>query len=94
MSPATLNRWIHAQSQRDTLLAGMGCTFTALILRGHTAHILHAGDSRLYRLRGESLARLTSDHLRRTDDAATLTRALGVEADLRLDYCEPAGGLA
>ena len=83
---ATLNRWIHAQSQRDTLLAGMGCTFTALILRGHTAHILHAGDSRLYRLRGESLACLTSDHLRRTGDAATLTRALGVEADLRLDY--------
>ena len=83
---ATLNRWIHAQSQRDTLLAGMGCTFTALILRGHTAHVLHAGDSRLYRLRGESLACLTSDHLRHTDDAATLTRALGVEADLRLDY--------
>ncbi len=83
---ATLNRWIHAQAQRDTLLAGMGCTFTALILRGHTAHVLHAGDSRLYRLRGGSLACLTSDHLRHTNDAATLTRALGVEADLRLDY--------
>jgi serine/threonine protein phosphatase PrpC len=83
---ATLNSWIYAQSQRDTLLAGMGCTFTALIVKGHMVHILHAGDSRLYRLRDGSLACLTSDHLRRTEDAATLTRALGVEADLRLDY--------
>ncbi|HEX4027068.1 MAG TPA: protein kinase [Rhizomicrobium sp.] len=83
---ATLNRWIHAQSQRDTLLAGMGCTLTVLILRGHTAHILHAGDSRLYRLRGGSLACLTSDHVRHSEDTTRLTRALGVEADLRLDY--------
>ena len=83
---ATLNSWIHAQSQRDTMLAGMGCTFTALILRGHAAHILHAGDSRLYRLRDGSLACLTSDHVRHLDDAAVLTRALGVEPDLRLDY--------
>ena len=83
---ATLNSWIHAQSQRDTMLSGMGCTFTALILRGHAAHILHAGDSRLYRMRGGSLACLTSDHVRRVDETTTLTRALGVETDLRLDY--------
>ncbi|HEV3117165.1 MAG TPA: hypothetical protein VGY58_08945, partial [Gemmataceae bacterium] len=30
---ATLNSWIYAQSQRDTLLAGMGCTFSALVIR-------------------------------------------------------------
>ena len=83
---ATLNSWIHAQSQRDTLLTGMGCTFTALILRGHAAHILHAGDSRLYRMRDGALACLTSDHVRRVEDTNTLTRALGVEPDLRLDY--------
>jgi serine/threonine protein phosphatase PrpC len=83
---ATLNSWIHAQSQRDTLLSGMGCTFTALILRGHAAHILHAGDSRLYRLRDGSLACLTTDHVRRVDETSTLTRALGVETELRLDY--------
>jgi serine/threonine protein phosphatase PrpC len=83
---ATLNSWIYAQSQRDTLLAGMGCTFSALVIRGHTAHILHAGDSRIYRLRDASLICFTSDHLRRSEDATTLTRALGVEPDLRLDY--------
>lgn len=83
---SSLNSWIFAQSQQDTLLEGMGCTFTTLILRGHMAHILYAGDSRVYRLRNGSLSCITSDHLRRTDDSATLTRALGVEADLRLDY--------
>jgi serine/threonine protein phosphatase PrpC len=83
---SSLNSWIFAQGQRDPLLAGMGCTFTALILRGHMAHILHVGDSRVYRLRSGSLACITSDHLRRTEDSATLTRALGVEAELRLDY--------
>ena len=83
---ASLNNWIYAQSQRDALLQGMGCTFATLILRGHMAHILYVGDSRVYRLRNGSLACITSDHLRHKDDGATLTRALGVEADLRLDY--------
>ncbi len=70
----------------------MGCTFSTLILRGHMAHILYVGDSRVYRLRSGNLACITSDHLRRTDDGATLTRALGVEADLRLDYiAQPTG---
>ena len=28
----------------------MGCTFTALVLRGRIAHVLHVGDTRAYRL--------------------------------------------
>src|ERR1700739_4706151 len=59
-----LNGWIHSQSQRDPDLAGMGCTFTALVLRGRIAHVLHVGDTRLYRLRGDRLTCLTSDHVR------------------------------
>jgi len=82
----SLNNWIYTQSQRDSLLAGMGCTFTTVIFRGHSAHILHAGDSRVYRLRNGNLVCVTSDHLRLTEDSFTLTRALGVEASLRLDY--------
>src|SRR5580698_7997024 len=45
---SSLNGWIYTQAHRDASLAGMGCTFTALILRGRSAHILHAGDSRAY----------------------------------------------
>src|SRR5580704_19558190 len=32
-----LNGWIHSQGVRDRQLMGMGCTFTALVLRGRIA---------------------------------------------------------
>ena len=35
-----LNGWIQSLGRRDPELKGMGCTFTALILRGRTAHVL------------------------------------------------------
>jgi serine/threonine protein phosphatase PrpC len=83
-----LNGWIHAQGHRDPALAGMGCTFTALVLRGRVAHVLHVGDTRAYRLSGDRLTRLTIDHVRKIGRRAshTLYRALGVETEARLDY--------
>ena len=82
-----LNGWIHAQGRLDPNLSGMGCTFTALVLRARAAHVLHVGDTRAYRLRRDRLARLTTDHVRDPEKAAnTLNRALGVEGELRLDY--------
>ena len=83
----SLNGWIHAQGRNDPDLAGMGCTFTGLVLRGRIAHLLHVGDSRAYRLSGSRLTRLTTDHVRASGNGgAVLTRALGIEAELRLDY--------
>jgi serine/threonine protein phosphatase PrpC len=82
-----LNAWINAQGRQDANLVGMGCTFTAVVLRGRLAHVLHVGDTRAYRLSGDRLTRLTIDHVR--DDrgkSPVLTRALGIEAELRLDY--------
>jgi serine/threonine protein phosphatase PrpC len=83
-----LNGWMYSQAHQDPELAGMGCTFTALVLRGRVAHLLHVGDTRAYRLRGDRLTRLTADHLREDGRGRThiLSRALGVEAELRLDY--------
>lgn len=84
-----LNGWIYAQGQRDSKLEGMGCTFTALVLRGRAAHILHVGDTRVYRLRGDRLVRLTTDHVRAHGGGGrsnTLVRALGVESEVPLDY--------
>ena len=51
----SLNGWIHSQGQRDPELTGMGCTFTALVLRGRIAHVLHVGDTRAYRLSRDRL---------------------------------------
>jgi serine/threonine protein phosphatase PrpC len=83
-----LNGWIHSQGVRDPLLMGMGCTFTALVLRGRLAHVLHAGDTRAYRLSRDRLTLLTSDHVRPGGNGRSniLTRALGVETEVRLDY--------
>ncbi len=84
----SLNGWIYALAKRDNKLTGMGCTFTTLILRGRFAHVLHVGDSRAYRLRGDRLSLLTTDHVRESTGSRSniLNRALGVEAELRLDY--------
>src|SRR5579863_10250922 len=85
---SALNGWINAMGRQDPKLAGMGCTFTALVLRGRIAHLLHVGDTRAYRLSGDRLTCLTTDHVRQegTGRSHTLTRALGVEAEVGLDY--------
>jgi serine/threonine protein phosphatase PrpC len=85
---SALNGWINSMGRQDPALAGMGCTLTALVLRGRVAHLLHVGDTRAYRLSGDRLTCLTTDHVRQdsTGRSHTLNRALGVEAEVRLDY--------
>ena len=43
-------------------LAGMGTTFTALFVENESVALLHVGDSRAYRLRGNTLEQLSADH--------------------------------
>jgi serine/threonine protein phosphatase PrpC len=87
---SSLNGWIYSQGKRDPKLAGMGCTFTAIVLRGRIAHVLHVGDTRAYRFGGDRLALLTTDHVREGTTGSgrsnILFRALGVETEVRLDY--------
>ncbi|HXQ53500.1 MAG TPA: protein kinase [Stellaceae bacterium] len=84
----SLNGWINSLGRQDPELAGMGCTFTALVLRGRVVHILHVGDTRAYRLRGDRLTCLTTDHAQGEGPGRprTLYRALGIETEVRLDY--------
>ncbi|MBP2231207.1 serine/threonine protein phosphatase PrpC [Azospirillum agricola] len=82
-----VNRWIVAQGRADPALENMASTFAGLILRHRNAHVLHVGDSRVYRLSDGQLARLTEDHtLNRPDYAHVLYRGLGIEEAVRLDY--------
>ena len=46
----------------DDRLSGMGTTLTAIALYRDKAYVLHAGDSRAYRLRGKEFLQLTKDH--------------------------------
>ncbi|MEG3753012.1 bifunctional protein-serine/threonine kinase/phosphatase [Psychromonas arctica] len=87
----SINSWLHAQTldspNRFDKNKGYVCTFSALILKSNTAHIFHSGDSRIYRLVGDSLEQLTEDHrLHVSDDVSYLTRALGIDKTLPIDY--------
>ena len=92
---SALNGWINTMGRQDPKLAGMGCTLTALVLRGRVAHILHVGDTRAYRLSGDRLTCFTTDHVRQDGAGRShiLTRALGVETEVRLDYATQPVGL-
>jgi len=81
-----INRWVYAVGRRDAALAGMACAFTGMICVGRQAHVVHVGDCRLYRLRGERLERLTADHLASPGAPQILARAVGTETDVVVDY--------
>ncbi|HEX5803981.1 MAG TPA: bifunctional protein-serine/threonine kinase/phosphatase [Azospira sp.] len=84
-----LNRWILSQSARDPELAGMATTLSAVVLRGRRYYSAHIGDSRIYLLRGGELFRLTTDHLWDHPELKNvLSRAVGLDAHLLLDYAE------
>jgi len=85
------NSWLHSQTQqsqhRFNKDRGYVCTFSALIIKSTTAHIFHAGDTRIYRLRNNSLEQLTEDHrLYISEDKSYLSRALGINPLLEIDY--------
>jgi serine/threonine protein phosphatase PrpC len=80
------NRWLHGQAHAAPALRGAATTFTAAVLRGRSATLLHVGDSRAWRLRSGKLALLTDDHVAlQADGGQRLLRAVGLEPALRLD---------
>lgn len=82
-----VNRWISTQGRIDPDLEGMACTLTALVLKERRIHLIHIGDSRLYRLRDGRLLQLTTDHTHSHPDMRhVLHRAVGMEETVRIDY--------
>ena len=56
------NARVHAAAQADPSKAGMGTTFTGILVLEDRIAVGHVGDSRAYLLRGQSLQQLTRDH--------------------------------
>lgn len=56
------NRQVYAMSRHDQALEGMGTTFCALAFTEASVVVTHVGDSRIYRMRGDELQQLTTDH--------------------------------
>jgi serine/threonine protein phosphatase PrpC len=85
------NSWLHSQGQQSPDRfdpdRGYVCTFSAMVIKSTTAHLFHAGDSRIYRAQGAALEQLTCDHrLWVSQDVSYLSRALGIHPQLDLDY--------
>jgi protein phosphatase len=96
------NERIIALAAEDQGRAGMGTTMTAAYLTEAEVAVAHVGDSRLYRLRGGELERLTEDHTLvaelerqgkitqeeagRHPQRSIITRALGAEPDIQVDH--------
>lgn len=84
---SALNRWLHGQAlQYERSRQGLLATFSALVLRGPAAHVFHIGDSRVWRLRAGALEPLTRDHAASTGGRLFLTRALGMDHVVDIDY--------
>ena len=83
----SFNAWLHDVAQRDATLRHAMSTFTALVLRGRSAHWLHAGDTRAWLLHDGQLQCLTDDHVLDAPEMRhVLKRAVGMEPSLRLDH--------
>ncbi len=86
------NYWLYSQTRQSQYCyerdRGYVCTFSALVVKSTTAHIFHAGDTRIYRLQNRALEQLTQDHrLWVSQEKSYLNRALGVNPQLEVDYC-------
>ena len=80
------NRWLNAKGKTDPNMRGAACTFTAVVLRGREATVLHVGDSRAWHFRDGVLTQLTQDHVHdQPGKGHVLIRALGIEQDVKLD---------
>jgi protein phosphatase len=95
------NRAVIERGAAEPGKTGMGTTLTAVHVIGRSMLVGHVGDSRLYRLRGNSLQQLTRDHTVADEMIARgaltpidamqhpansiLTRSLGSRADVDID---------
>lgn len=66
---------------------GYLCTFSAMVIKSQIAHVFHAGDSRLYHLRGDEFKQITRDHTATIGKGRSiLARAVGMDSSLQIDY--------
>lgn len=98
------NKFIYDLSLTDEKYEGMGTTVVAALISDSYVYIAHAGDSRAYKISDGQLSQLTRDHsvVQRMlengeitpEEAAEhpskhiITRALGVDAEIRIDFCQ------
>ncbi|MBR2950204.1 MAG: Stp1/IreP family PP2C-type Ser/Thr phosphatase [Lachnospiraceae bacterium] len=95
------NDTIKKTANEDERLFGMGTTVVAAVCKGNTLTVANVGDSRLYITNDREIRQITQDHslveemvrfggiskeqARKHPDKNIITRAVGVEDDLKVD---------
>lgn len=98
------NKAVYDLSLTDEKYDGMGTTVVAAIVRNEFVYLVHAGDSRAYLIHDGEIRRLTKDHsivqnmLEKGEitseeafnhpDKHIITRALGVDESIRVDFAQ------
>ncbi len=98
------NKHIYDLSKTNEDYEGMGTTAVVALAADSFVYIVHAGDSRVYKISNEELIQLTRDHsvVQRmiengeiTEEEAAehpskhiITRALGVDSEIKVDFCQ------
>ena len=87
---SSLNTWLYQHGDRGERVRSNAfvTTLAGLIIKSTTVHLVHVGDSRIYRYRkGVSrLELLTRDHTQKRGADTLLTRAMGMDSHLQVDY--------
>ena len=84
---SSLNSWLYSRGQSSGVREdGLVTTFSSLVFKSNTAYGFHVGDSRIYRWRQQQLEQLTRDHQIGSGDREVLTRALGMDSHLEVDF--------
>lgn len=90
---AATNSWLDAQTRRSRFEVehqkdkGYVCTFSAVVFKSTTAHVFSIGDTRVYRVQGQTLEQLTEDHrVVVSSTQSYLSRALGIHPNVEIDY--------
>lgn len=86
------NAWLADHNRRATSVGSPEhsalTTLSAVVLRGHSFTTAHVGDSRIWLLRDGECLQLTTDHALDQRDFNRLTRAVGLDDVVRVDYSQ------
>lgn len=72
---AGANNEIYRLAEQNSEWRGMACVLTSAIIDGGMMHVGHVGDSRLYKIQGKSIRKITPDHspVGQKEDSGELT---------------------
>jgi serine/threonine protein phosphatase PrpC len=83
----SLNRWLYQKNQQQHgIKDSMLTTFSAVVIKSTSLYGFHVGDTRVYLCSGGELEKLTTDHVLVSGKRSHLSRALGADSHLEVDY--------